>query len=265
MIRIGNQTSCWAPSPAEPFDYAVANGFDAFEWFPDKKPGVGWDESDLTQGQRDKIRETAKEKGIRLSVHARWQANPLHPEAVELLRKDVELAGDLGAVLLNIHLFHEAGIERYVSAITPLIWETAESGLQLSIENTPEHTPEQFVELFGRMRELKSGSSEHIGMCLDLGHANLSSATRNNYLGFVDRLDSDVPIIHLHLHENWGDGDTHLTLFTGPAGRDDAGIRGFIERMNQREFSGSIIFEQWPQPPTLLNQARDRLLGLLKL
>jgi phosphoglucan,water dikinase len=261
MIHIGNQTSCWAPSPAEPFDYAIANKFDAFEWFPDKKPGVGWDESDLDRAQRQNIRDTAKDKKIRLSVHARWQANPLHPEAADLFQKDVELARDLGAVLLNIHLYHEAGIERYISAITPLVWRTAEMGLQLSIENTPEHTPEQFNELFGRMRQ--ASSVEHVGMCLDLGHANLSGATRNNYLGFVDRLDLNVPIVHLHLHENWGDADTHLTLFTGPAGRDDSGIRAFLRRMQKRNFSGSIIFEQWPQPPSLLNQARERLLGLL--
>jgi phosphoglucan,water dikinase len=264
MIHIGNQTSCWAPSPAEPFDYAVANGFDAFEWFPDKKPGVGWDDSDLDGSQRQRIRETAKEKAIRLSVHARWQANPLQPEAADLFQKEIELARDVGAVLLNIHLYHEAGVERFISAITPLIWQTAEFGLQLSIENTPEHTPEQFNELFGRMRELKSASAGHVGMCLDLGHANLSGVTRNNYLAFVDRLDREVPIIHLHLHENWGDADTHLTLFTGPAGRDESGIRGFLERMQKRNFSGSIIFEQWPQPPSLLNQARERLLGLLE-
>jgi phosphoglucan,water dikinase len=263
MIRIGNQTSCWAPSPAEPFNYAVANGFDAFEWFPDKKLGVGWDDSDLDPAQRLNIREAAKEREIRLSVHARWQANPLQPEAADLFQRDSQLARDLGAVLLNVHLYHEAGIERYISAITPLIWQTAELGLQLSIENTPEHTPEQFNELFGRMRDLRSGSTGHVGMCLDLGHANLSGATRNNYLVFVDRLDRDVPIIHLHLHENWGDADTHLTLFTGPAARDDSGIRAFVARMQKRNFSGSVIFEQWPQPPSLLNQARERLLGLL--
>jgi len=205
MIRIGNQTS-WAASPTEPFNYAVANGFDAFEWFPDKKPEIGWDDSDLDRTQRQNIRETAKEKGIRLSVHARWQANPLHPGSSELFHKDIELARDLGAVLLNIHLFHETGIERYITAITALVQQTAEAGLQLSLENTPEHTPEQFNELFGRIRELKSVSAEHIGMCLDLGHANLSGTTRNNYLAFIDRLNRDVPIIHLHLHENWGDG-----------------------------------------------------------
>jgi phosphoglucan,water dikinase len=264
MIRIGNQTSCWAPSPTEPFEYAVANGFDAFEWFPDKKTGVGWDETDLNSGQRENIRDTAAENGIRLSVHACWQANPLHPDSSDLFQKDIQLARDLGAVLLNIHLFHESGIEPYITAITPLAQQTAEAGLQLSVENTPEHTPEQFNELFERIRDLKSVSAEHVGMCLDLGHANLNGTTRNNYLAFIDRLDRDVPIIHLHLHENWGDGDSHLTLFTGPAGRDDSGIRAFADRVQKRKFSGSIIFEQWPQPPSLLNQARDRLLEMLR-
>ena len=94
MIRIGNQTSCWAPTPTEPFDYAVVNGFDAFEWFPDKKPGAGWDDSDLDAPQRQRIRDTAREKEIRLSVHARWQANPLQPESSELLQKDIQLAAD---------------------------------------------------------------------------------------------------------------------------------------------------------------------------
>ena len=100
-------------------------------------------------------------------------------------------------------------------------------------------------------------------MCLDLGHANLCAATRNDYLKFFDRLDPQLPLIHLHLHENWGDRDSHLPLFTGPSGRDDSGIRGLMERIQRRNFSGSIILEQWPQPPSLLNNARDRLIQLL--
>jgi hypothetical protein len=61
------------------------------------------------------------------------------------------------------------------------------------------------------------------------------------------------------MHENYGDSDSHLPLFTGPAGKNVSGISDFISRMNGRGFSGSIILEQWPEPPTLLNEARDRL------
>jgi phosphoglucan,water dikinase len=262
MIYIGNQTACWAATPNEPFDYAVSQGFDAFEWFPDKKPGAGWDETDLDGAARRLIRETAHARGMRLSVHARWQANPLQPAAYPLLGTDFELARELGAVLLNIHLFHEEGLEAFLEAVLPLVKRTAKAGLQLSIENTPHHTPEQFNEFFARLRDVRSLETNHVGMCLDIGHANLCAATRNDYLGFYDRLDRQVPIIHLHLHENWGDSDTHLPIFTGPAGRDDSGIRGLIERLRKRDYSGSIILEQWPDPPSLLDNARDRLLQL---
>jgi len=33
--------------------------------------------------------------------------------------------------------------------------------------------------------------------------------------------------------------------------------------MQRRNYSGSIILEQWPHPPSLLNQARDVLKQLL--
>ena len=99
-----------------------------------------------------------------------------------------------------------------------------------------------------------------VGMCLDIGHANLCSATRNDYLRFLDELNSTIPLIHLHLHENWGDTDSHLTLFTGPAAQNDTGICGLVRRLKHRSFSGSAILEQWPQPASLLDQARERLL-----
>jgi len=261
MMRVGNQTACWAATPTEPFDYALAHAFDAFEWFPDKKPGAGWDETDLDRPARRQICERARAGGVRLSVHARWGANPLATDGAGVIEKDLELARDLGAVLLNLHFFHEQGPAAFIETILPLMRETAEAGLQLAIENTPEHSPEHFNDLFARLRSLTAPVS-HVGMCFDLGHANLCSATLNDYLAFCDRLDPRVPIIHLHLHENWGDTDSHLPLFTGPASRDDAGIRGLITRLRQRRFSGCAILEQWPHPPSLLDDARDRLLAL---
>ena len=261
MVFIGNQTSCWASRPTEPFGYALAESFDAFEWFPDKKPGLGWDETDLEPAARNQICQAARERGMRLSVHVRWQADPFTADGMELFEKDIQLAREVGAVLLNIHLVHERGVPAFIGAILPVIQKTAEAGLQLAIENTPHHSPEQFNELFAALRQ-QSVPVGHVGMCLDIGHANLSSATLNDYLGFFDRLDPAVPLIHLHLHENWGDSDSHLTLFTGPASQTDAGVRGLLDRLKHRQFTGSLILEQWPQPPSLLVQARSRLLKL---
>jgi phosphoglucan,water dikinase len=263
MITIGNQTSFAAATPTEPFDYALANGFDAFEWFPDKHGGAGWDTCDLGAPLRAQIRESARAAGVRLSVHARLQANPLLPECQGLLREDLELARELGAVLLNIHLYEEAGVLAFVEAILPLVRQASEAGLAVTIENTPNHGPELFNALFQCIRRRPSLPASRVGVCLDVGHANLCAATHNDYLGFVDRLERQVPILHLHLHENWGDADSHLVLFTGPAATDESGVRGLLQRLRSRNYSGSIILEQWPQPPSLLNTARDRLCQML--
>jgi sugar phosphate isomerase/epimerase len=263
-IRIGNQTSFSALSLRVPFDFALAHDFDAFEWFPDRnKVGMGWSEADLTREQRAIIRRTALAHDISLSVHAPWWANPLDPEALDLLFKNIDLARDLGASLFNIHLYHDQGIPPYVRAIAPLIDRLASVHIKLSIENTPLTGPGDFEKLFSELVKDGLAGAEQVGMCLDLGHANLCDATRNDYLKFIDQLVPDVPIIHVHLHENYGDRDSHLTIFSGPADRDPSGIRGFLERMHRRRFSGCIILEQWPEPPTLLLNARNRLTEMI--
>jgi phosphoglucan,water dikinase len=243
----------------QPFEYAIENGFGAFEWFPDRSDsGAGWDETSLDREARDLIKETAVHRNIRLSVHAPWQANPLTPGTYAVLLRQLDFARDIGACILNIHLYVESGIEAYVDAISPLITHLAGADIKLSIENTPLTTPAHFNELFGRLRKIPEGTS-NIGMCLDVGHANLCGLTRNDYLRYFDELHEQVPIVHVHLHENWGDRDSHLTLFTGPAGGDSRGVEGLLKRLEERNFSGSMILEQWPEPPSLLTTARDRL------
>lgn len=263
-IRIGNQTAISAGKAERPFAFAVAQGFDAFEWFPDRNDaGAGWTEDDLDQEQRAAIRDTARDRDIRLSVHAPWWANPSNPEAVSVLDQCVDFAQDLDAALFNVHLYHERETASFVRAFEPLIERLASAGIRLSFENTPLTGPEECNALFRALTRGGRADPERIGMCLDLGHANLCRATRNDYLKFMDLLDPDIPIIHLHLHENYGDRDAHLPLFTGPAGRDPSGVEGLLERLAAKGFSGCIILEQWPDPPTLLCEARNRLLEMI--
>jgi sugar phosphate isomerase/epimerase len=261
-IRIGNQTALSASSVMQPFQYAVAVGFDAFEWFPDKnESGAGWDENDISKETRIFIRDTAVAADIRLSVHAPWQLNPLRAGAHERFSEIIAFARDTGAALLNIHFYTDEGVAAFVNAIVPLMERLAHEGIKLAIENTPATGPEQFNELFGRLHSLNN--TTHVGMCLDLGHANLCNATRNDYLKFVDMLEPHVSVIHIHMHENYGDYDSHLSFFTGPAGKDLTGIRGFIKRIKNRNFSGCVILEQWPHPESLLNETRNRLLEII--
>jgi hypothetical protein len=41
-------------------------------------------------------------------------------------------------------------------------------------------------------------------------------------------------------------------------------LLGLLERLKSRGFQGCAILEQWPQPPDLLTEARDRLRLLLQ-
>jgi sugar phosphate isomerase/epimerase len=258
-VRIGNQTAFSASTPWEPFLYAAEKGFDAFEWFPDKKEwGPGWEENDLGPECRRKIKKMALKEDIRLSVHAPWWVSPLRTEGRSRLRTSIELARDLGACLINLHLCLTEGIDGFIQSLMEPVESLEEAGIDLSVENTPLNSPEEFNRLFAGL-ENHQPRRRQIGMCLDLGHANLHASTRNDVLGYVDRLDPSVPIIHLHAHENYGDADSHLPLFVGPLARNPGGIIGLVQRLKERRFSGSIILEQWPRPPFLLDEARARL------
>lgn len=261
-VRVGNQSSYRADPPELPFDYALARGFDAFEWFPDRRPtGQGWRVSDLDDARRRAIRQKAIDHGVMLSVHAELPADPLRESRDGGPDQGLRLAEAIGARLLNVHLARPQSIGRYVEAVAPLAWRCVGAGVRLAIENTPADGPDAFNELFDRLagEGLPLGAT---GMCLDIGHATLFPETRNNFLAYVDRLAARVPIVHVHAHENYGDRDSHLPLFSGPSAEDPSGVVGLVCRLERRAFCGCVILEQWPDPPALLDRARDGLLRL---
>lgn len=258
-IRIGNQTAVSAEKVTDPFHHAVASGFDAFEWFPDwTDAGQGWQEKDLDREARRCIRDAAVRNDIALSVHIPWRVDLTHPDGFERALQSVRFARDIGADLMVVHFGETQKRGAYRAAVERLLLDHMEPPMRLAIENTPQTVPEELDALFAQLGAVP-GIASRAGICLDIGHANLSPRTRNDYLRFIDMLDREVPILHIHLHENFGDADSHLTVFTGPSTVNRSGIHGFVQRMKQRGFSGAIILEQWPRPPTLLDHARQLL------
>jgi sugar phosphate isomerase/epimerase len=260
-FRIGNQTNCHVPARL-PYEFALRHHFDAFEWFSDRGR-AGWCEDDMGTAERRGLRRAAEDAGLRFSVHTPFAADPVEPEGAAAIRRSIDFAVEVGAPLVNLHLFPRHGGRAFAEALGPLLDAARAPGVVLSLENTPETTPDDCNGVFAALAALPEAAGR-VGLCLDTGHANLCPATRNDYVGFVDRLGEHVPIVHWHAHENWGDRDSHLTLFTGPSSRDERGPRGLVRRLLRRGFRGSVVLEQWPQPPELLVQARDRLLRLVE-
>ncbi|MBF0473061.1 MAG: hypothetical protein HQK93_04930, partial [Nitrospirae bacterium] len=76
--------------------------------------------------------------------------------------------------------------------------------------------------------------------------------------------DFNLPIIHLHMHENYGDKDSHLAVFTGPAKDNPYAIIEVLKILIRRNFSGAIIFEQWHEDPTVLINSKEKLRTIIQ-
>jgi len=260
--RIGNQTSYTSVNILEPFEFAITNRFDAFEWFPDKKEdGRGWSFKDIDNDTRRYIRSKAIENNIQMAIHVPWYVDLTVVEAHHFLDETIKFALDTKASLINIHL-STSDINGFVRSLRAFLEGAIGAGLNISIENTIYTGPEEFNNLFKIISSMREIDKNRIGMCLDVGHANIYNRYRNDYIGYVNAINPDVPIIHLHIHENFGDDDTHLTVFTGASSNDDSGIRELLRILYLRRFAGMIILEQWPEPRELLKDARDRLLRI---
>src|SRR5262249_4029336 len=150
----------------------------------------------LSAAQRQAFRSRARDAGISLSVHAPVHADPLRPNGNKDLDESLRLAVDLGAGLLNIHFGAPRQVEEFAAALGPLVQRCSISGVKLAVENPPGTSPEDFNRLFALLGRSAPRGDSAVGMCLDVGHANLHAETRNDYIGYLDRLRPEVPLIH---------------------------------------------------------------------
>ena len=269
MIYIGNQTAKFACPVHMPFAYAAVRGFTAFEWFADTGKNAegatyGWTFARIDSAGRERLRVLAREK--RFSVHAPWDADPRTSAGRDALRETLRFAEEISAPTVVAHLCPESSaIHAFAEALGELLLagDFAGNAPCVAVENTVHNSPADF-HAFAEALPASLLSAGRVGMTFDLGHANCCDATRNDYIRFLNELPAALPIVHCHVHENWGDGDTHLPLFTGPAANNDAGIRMFAEILIKRGFAGSLILEQWPEPPELLDKAAGRLAEIFR-
>ena len=165
-IRIGNQTSCHAPALL-PYEFAVAHGFDAFEWLSDKGPW-GWCEEDMRQAKRAELRRTAQQRGMLFSVHTPVAADPTTSSGAEAIRRSIRFGGDVGAGVIKLHLFPEHGAKPFAEALRPLMKEARSTGVRLCLENTPQTSADHFNAFFAVLAAMPEATGQ-VGMCLDSG------------------------------------------------------------------------------------------------
>ena len=174
-------------------------------------------------------------------------------EAQDAMRFIVAASADLGATVVTIHPSRgpegespQAMIGRVSNGLEALLPAAEAAGVELALENMP-WAGQAATDLVSTIAALDSPA---LVACLDTGHANMVGGVTESLLAFGNHLG------HLHIHDNHGSSDEHLTP---PNGTVD--WPGFVAGLREVAFQGPLNFELRPaadQGMTLL-QTREHL------
>ena len=126
-------------------------------------------------------------------------------ESVSRNLEIISLMADFNSSILVIHFDLEEGamisraFDNFRKSIDVILCKNPKKGIRIAIENTNEHTTS------GKLMDfIRDYPSKDVGICLDLGHANM-------YENPCDAIKiCGKRLIHTHLSDNDGKGDLHL-------------------------------------------------------
>jgi sugar phosphate isomerase/epimerase len=196
------------------------------------------------------LKKAIEGKNIGLSIHAPFaDINIASTSAVirhaimKRLKKSIELSAQLNP---DYWVFHP-GIQSAVSDALPnldwkinlestreLLREARKHGLRITIENVPEPFPflMKKVNEFERFYEDLEDDGLDLGITFDVGHANINGQINE----FIERFRDKI--IHVHLHDNNGDVDSHLGIGCGSINWTEV-----ISALKNINYKGALVIE----------------------
>ena len=165
---------------------------------------------------------------------------------IELLTT-AESAANLNINLMTIHpgmtsmavpYMEEKAVEKAKKSLRSLDRISSEYGVRIAVENMP-----AFPFMLGRTAEEMKAliESTNLGFCLDIGHANTTDQIDDLIREFKDRL------INVHIHDNHGENDEHLTL-----GEGSIDFKRVLDLL--KGYSGNFIIESRSFPSAVDSQ-----------
>jgi sugar phosphate isomerase/epimerase len=179
---------------------------------------------DVSREEHEQIAAKLRKAGLSCAVHLPFF--DLHPGSMDLVilkasRKRLAQALDIAALYAPAHMighgsyvetsykaFRELWRTRCIETWTELL--TARPGhAPLYLENVFETAPDELTEIVAPLAHLG------VGICMDIGHQHAfgGGAVRKDLQAWVEAF---APYLkHLHLHDNKGEGDSHLGMGKG--------------------------------------------------
>ena len=187
-------------------------------------PEIGLFARDLDDFKAADFREAAQalaDRGLRPTLHGPFlDLCPASPDPLILAATNQRLDQMIAAAEIfrprsvTCHLaydpnkhsyFKEFWLEQSLTTWRRVAKELHGMGVRLMLENTFERAPEEMLPVLDELASLG------VGLCLDVGHLNLFSAS-----SVAQWLEQAGPCLgQLHLHDNFGRRDDHLPLGQG--------------------------------------------------
>lgn len=249
-------------------DYAIAHNFDHIEI--DLRP----DHSGLATFDRERIfnlKKKTSDQQISISLHLPYSLNLtkknrfLKNRILKYLKYSVELASELRATHITSHIgtFSRSAIwsnprkdylERAIGNILEISYLCEKFNIKFALENLiplPAHSAYHFIgdNLKDFEQIFFSVRSDIIGLCLDIGHSNLSEGA----LEYIKHFENKIFCIHYH--DNNGKRDEHLEI-----GEGNINWKKVIGQLERICFKGPYISECFRSEPY---QTRKKLLEII--
>jgi sugar phosphate isomerase/epimerase len=170
------------------------------------------------------LRKVIASLGIEVTVHAPFAdiniASPIPSFRrifLKRLEKSISYAHQIGCQLWIFHPGIRTGISNFypglewemnLDSARKLLRISEKKGVEIAIENVPEPFPFLMKNVHDFSLFYKE-LGEHIGLVLDVGHANLSKQIES----FISLFSKKI--VHMHLSDNDGDFDSHLGIGCG--------------------------------------------------
>jgi sugar phosphate isomerase/epimerase len=157
--------------------------------------------------------------------------------SIEQIKESIDLANEINAEAVVVHpglasfLANKYFLDTVYELANESIKEIGDYGRDLGVLTTIENMPSFDGMIYQNLNDLDELLvSLDMSMTLDIGHAN--------HVGYTpDRMIFDS-IKHIHMHDNFGDDDAHLSF-----GEGSIDLKGIVNRLEEKNYDGIYIIE----------------------
>ncbi|MBR4504428.1 MAG: sugar phosphate isomerase/epimerase [Candidatus Methanomethylophilaceae archaeon] len=253
-MTIGISCTEFSANPIEDWLIPVFEEFDHWEIFSEAFHSVLY--------HADEMEDILPSYDMSYSIHApicdvnvAAVSDCMREASINEIVRTAEIAADLDIRLVTVHpglhSLSVAGLERHTIEIAKdsmkyLSRAAEEYGVTMAIENMPSK-PYFLGRTAAQLAELIEGTD--LSVCFDIGHANTAGQIDAMIDAFKGR------IANVHIHDNMGDDDSHLTIGDG-----NIDFLGVLRRLSG--YSGNFVIESKSFDSAAESQPRlERLLS----